>query len=354
MFNNLKHILIGILSAVIVIAIGASAYNAFASGGINLPAPVAASDNGQGNGNGNGQNGSGVALTSIPPSDLSAEETAGLLYMREEEKLARDVYNQMFALWGQPVFQNIAASEQTHMDEIKLLLDRYALADPALAAGQFSDQNLQALYNQLIAQGSISLDEAMKVGALIEQTDIADLQARLAQSDNADIQQVYNNLMSGSYNHLAAFNGEQGQSGQGQGGQGQGGQGQGGQGQGGQGQGGQGQGGQGQGGSGVPQANISGATTVHGVINSLDGFGVSLTLDDGQALYVQLGNPSYVQSIGFAPQIGEAVSVNGFIGDQNSYNAITITLDSNGQTFTFRDASGRPSWAGGSGKGGNH
>jgi len=86
----------------------------------------------------------------------------------------------------------------------------------------------------------------------------------------------------------------------------------------------------------------------------LDGFGVSLTLDDGQALYVQLGNPSYVQSIGFAPQIGEAVSVNGFIGDQNSYNAITITLDSNGQTFTFRDASGRPSWAGGSGKGGNH
>jgi len=346
MLNNLKNILIGVLAAVIVIAIGASAYNAFASGGVSLPITIPSYGQGNGGGNGNsGANGngggqgqvSGVDIASIPASDLSAEEAADLLFMREEEKLARDVYNQMFALWGTPSFQNIASSEQNHMDQIKLLMDRYALTDPAQAPGQFTDANLQALYNQLIAQGSVSVEEALKVGALVEQTDIADLQARLAKTDNADVQLVYNNLMNASYNHLAAFTG---QAGQGQGGNGRGGNGQGSQGQGG----------------GIGQANIAGATTIHGIVNSFDGFGIGITTDDGQVMYVQLGNSSYIQSIGFAPQVGAGVTVNGFTGDQGAYTAITVTLDS-GQVYTYRDANGRPMWAGngnGQGNGGAH
>lgn len=222
MFKTFKNILIGVLSAVIVIAIGASAYTAFASNPVKTAAPADApipdagfgNGNGIDNGNGNG-NGDGTVITTIPASDLSAEEAAALLYMREEEKLARDVYNQLYVLWGTPVFQNIAASEQNHMDEIKLLLDRYGLTDPALGPGQFTDPNLQALYDQLVAQGSVSLADALNVGVLVEQTDIADLQSRLAQTDNADIQWVFNNLLSGSYNHLAAFTGEQGNNGQG-------------------------------------------------------------------------------------------------------------------------------------------
>lgn len=217
--KNFKNILIGVLAAIVVIAVGASAYNALASSSGPEPATVNTSSNfGGGNGNG-GYGGGQLQLTSIPPSDLTADESAGLLYMREEEKLARDVYNQMFTLWGQRTFQNIASSEQNHMDQVKLLLDRYGLADPALDPGKFSDPTLQALYDQLIAQGSVSLEEALKVGGLIEQTDIADLQARLAQTDNADIQLVYNNLLNGSYNHLSAFTGggQQGGKGRGQG-----------------------------------------------------------------------------------------------------------------------------------------
>jgi len=224
--KNLKNILIGSLSAIIVIAVSTSAYNAYASQDTNTAASPLAStlfgngngngtDNGNGNGNGNAnRNGDGTGITTIPASGLSAEEAAALLYMREEEKLARDVYNQMYDLWGIPVFQNIAASEQKHMDEIKMLLDRYDLADPALAPGEFTDPDLQTLYDQLVAQGSISVTDAMNVGVLIEQTDIADLQERLALTDNADLQLVFNNLMSGSYNHLAAFSGEQGNNGQ--------------------------------------------------------------------------------------------------------------------------------------------
>jgi hypothetical protein len=208
MFNNLKNILIGILSAVIVIAIGASTYTAFASAGTASAAIPGTTNTGYGNGNRNGNdggNGSGTTVLDIPVSDLSTEESASLLFMREEEKLARDVYNVLATTWGQAPFSNIASSEQLHMDQIKLLLDRYGLTDPALAPGQFTNPDLQALYNQLVPQGSLSIGDALKVGAAIEEIDILDLQTRFAQTDNADIELVYNNLMNGSFNHLKAF-----------------------------------------------------------------------------------------------------------------------------------------------------
>jgi hypothetical protein len=370
MFKTLKTILAGILAAVIVIAIGASVYTAFAAPGTNIfPSQSQTVANGKGNGgnggNGNGGNGAGtgVSVLDIPASDLSAEETASLLFMREEEKLARDVYNALYTTWGQQTFSNIASSEQKHMDEIKVLLDRYSLTDPALAAGQFTNPDLQALYNQLVAQGNMSLADALKVGAAIEEIDIRDLQTHLSQTNNADIQQIYNNLMNGSHSHLQAFTGvlltqtgetyqpqylsadqyqtiiSSSASGQGNG-QGNG----------------RGNGGQGQG-MVVSSANIASATTIHGLVVNYDQFGLSLTLDDGTAFYVQLGNSRYNQSLGFAPVAGEGVTVYGFPGDQGAYSAITATMDATGQVYPFRDASGRPLWAGGNGNGnggGNH
>jgi hypothetical protein len=389
MLNNLKNILIGVFSAIIVVAIGASAYTAFASpNGGEAAAPSLAPDFGNGNGNagtgvgqtGNG-NGTGTSVLDIPASDLSPEETAALLFMREEEKLARDVYNTLYEVWGQPTFTNIAASEQAHMDEVKLLLDRYNLADPALDPGSFTDLNLQSLYDQLVAQGSISLTDALKVGAAIEEIDILDLQERLAQTDNADLQQVFNNLMMGSYNHLNAFtsvlltqtgetyqpqylsveayaaivtgqsgNGNQGASGNGQSGQGT-------QGQGGNGyRGGQNNQSAGATSAGIPQSNadITGASTVTGTVSAYDLVSLTVQTSDGQIAVVQLGNSQYANSIGFYPQIGQSVSVYGFPGDQGLFSAISITVDD--QTYTFRDELGRPLWAGGrgNGRGGNH
>ena len=385
----LKNILMGVWGAIVVIAIAVSAYTALASPSTSAYSSLnAASDSAGGNGQGgNGQGGVGVgtgtgtSVLDIPASDLDAEESAALLFMREEEKLARDVYNFLFTAWGQPTFQNIAASEQMHMDEIKVLLDRYNLADPALAPGQFTDPELQALYTQLTAQGALSLADALKVGAAIEEIDIRDLQERLAQTDNADLQQVFTNLLNGSYNHLKSFTsvllaqtGEtylpqylsadqyqailNGTTGNGYGGQANGNQGNGGQGNGNQGNGNQGNGVQsdGQSGTGVPQANTAGATSIHGTVVSYDQMGLSITLDDGSAFYVQLGNPRYNQSIGFAPQVGAAVTILGFPGDQETYSAITITIDATGQVFTFRSETGQPLWSGGNGKGngGNH
>lgn len=148
-----------------------------------------------------------AALPTVVLGALSPEEAAGLSYMREEEKLAHDVYLELYEQWGSTVFRSIASSEQKHTDAIKTLLDRYGLDDPAAGngVGVFEDPDLQALYNTLVVQGSASLADAFKVGAAIEEIDILDLQERLAQTDNADIRRVYQNLEQGSHNHLRAF-----------------------------------------------------------------------------------------------------------------------------------------------------
>jgi len=138
--------------------------------------------------------------------ELDEADKEALIFMREEEKLARDVYLAMYELWGIPIFQNISSSEQSHTEAVKTLLDGYNVPDPASdELGEFTNPDLQNLYNDLVAQGSQSLSEALRVGAAIEEIDILDLQERLAQTDNADIQHVFNNLLQGSFNHLRAF-----------------------------------------------------------------------------------------------------------------------------------------------------
>ncbi len=158
----------------------------------------------------NGGMGQGEHMTnidSIAKGELSEAEKEGILQMREEEKLARDVYAALGAKWGQNVFLNITSSEQTHMDEVKLLIDRYGLTDPATdgTAGKFVSAEMQKLYNDLIAQGNTSLVDAFKVGATIEDMDIKDLQDLTTATDNADIKYVYENLMNGSKRHLQSF-----------------------------------------------------------------------------------------------------------------------------------------------------
>lgn len=141
------------------------------------------------------------------PAALAPAETADLTFMVEEEKMARDVYTTLYAKWGLPVFRNIAASEQQHMDAVRTVLSRYGVTDPSagMAAGKFKNADLQALYNTLIAKGGESLQAALAAGALVEETDIADLREAKTRTSQADILRVYGNLERGSNNHLRAF-----------------------------------------------------------------------------------------------------------------------------------------------------
>lgn len=138
---------------------------------------------------------------------LSEAEVSGLVFMREEEKLAYDVYTTLYDVWGTKAFNNIAQSEATHMAAVKTLLDAYNIEDPVGTNGQgvFTNKALQELYTALVAQGSISQLDALMVGAEIEDLDIKDLQAQIEQTNNVSIINVYQNLMKGSRNHLRSF-----------------------------------------------------------------------------------------------------------------------------------------------------
>jgi len=147
-------------------------------------------------------------LDALPLDGLSSAESDGLVFMREEEKLAYDVYIYLFDLWGSKVFDNIANSELTHTDAMLTLLVRYNITDPvgSNAAGVFVDTSLQDLYDTLTAQGTASLIDALIVGAIIEEVDIIDIQALVdALEGNEDIALVYESLLKGSRNHLRAF-----------------------------------------------------------------------------------------------------------------------------------------------------
>lgn len=146
----------------------------------------------------------------VGDATLTDAEIDDLLLMREEEKLARDLYNALYEQWGERVFANIARSEQKHMDAVKTLLDAYSITDPVGAdtPGVFENDELQSLYDTLLAQGSTSVEEALAVGVLVEETDIADLQAALDNTDNPSISRVYENLLRGSEHHLEAFSRE--------------------------------------------------------------------------------------------------------------------------------------------------
>lgn len=144
----------------------------------------------------------------LPKESLSDIEIAGLIFMREEEKLAHDVYTKFYDVWNSQIFGNISNSEQTHAEAVLILIEKYNLIDPVGNSGEgiFQNTDLQNLYTDLVNDGLNSLEDALKVGAAIEEIDILDLQAQLESVvDNQDIAYVYENLLKGSRNHLRAF-----------------------------------------------------------------------------------------------------------------------------------------------------
>lgn len=138
-----------------------------------------------------------------PP--LTVQEQKALLYMLEEEKLARDTYMYLDSLWPNTPFGNIIQSEQSHMNAVISLLDKNQVPYTILPRGQFADTTLQAYYNLFVAQGAQGLVDALKIGATIEDLDIVDLKEYTSQTTNADVTGVFSFLECGSRNHLRAF-----------------------------------------------------------------------------------------------------------------------------------------------------
>ena len=139
------------------------------------------------------------------PGDLNEEEVAGLMLMREEEGLAQDVYLYFYGKFGLRIFSNIAKSEARHTAAVLALINHFELTDPATGEqGTYSDPDLGILYEQLTAQGA-TINDALAVGAYIEEYDINDLKGLISETQNPDLKRVYGNLLRGSGFHLKAY-----------------------------------------------------------------------------------------------------------------------------------------------------
>ncbi len=147
-----------------------------------------------------------LAPVMVATENLASDELSVLLKMKEEEKLAKDVYTMLYEKWQSPVFSRIKDAESNHLDAVIRLLTYYGKDASVGQAGEFGSVEYKSLYDKLITKGSVNLTEAFKVGALIEEMDIKDLEDALAIVTNANLKIVFENLQKGSRNHLRAFN----------------------------------------------------------------------------------------------------------------------------------------------------
>ena len=142
---------------------------------------------------------------SINTIDLSDTDKEALLFMLEEEKLARDTYEFLDSKWGLIEFANIKISEQSHMDAIITLLERSNTPYTILPYGEFEDDHLQDYYNQFVENGQLSQANALQIGATIEDLDIVDLQEFINDAESPSVIKVFESLKCGSGNHLRSF-----------------------------------------------------------------------------------------------------------------------------------------------------
>lgn len=150
-------------------------------------------------------NGGNNGTTQMQVTAVSSDAES-LQFMVEEEKLAHDVYTVLYEKWSTPIFSSIANSETKHESKVANLLNDYGVDNPSTSeVGVFTNQELQDLYNLLIAKGMQSEKDAIEVGVLIEKEDINDLQSAINATNNTKIQRVFNNLLAASNKHLQHF-----------------------------------------------------------------------------------------------------------------------------------------------------
>jgi hypothetical protein len=97
----------------------------------------------------------------------------------------------------------------------------------------------------------------------------------------------------------------------------------------------------------APQNGFQEWVTLSGTVSSYVPPNFTLLTSDGQSIEAQLGNLSYVTSLGLELQEVQQVSLTGYYDPSGSLAVGQITLSDSGQTFELRDELGRPMWAGG-------
>jgi hypothetical protein len=209
--------------------------------------PVGETNSGESHGNGNGgkdnensqdnnsseeSHGDGFDLSKYPLSTLTPELKNTLSHMGNEERLAYDVYQNLYKYHATESaeeikqFKNISEkSEIKHIGIVQDIVKKYKLTATDMTnveeslnlqnveindmpSGKYDVPAIQSLYDTLYAKGIVSKTEALMVGCMVEVTDVNDLDKYITMAETSkatDIVDAFNVLRKGSYNHYWAF-----------------------------------------------------------------------------------------------------------------------------------------------------
>lgn len=199
------------------LAAGAFAAPALASGPGPAPGPASSTaqlvmhHQGPGNPAGNGtqlrvHDRDGTCARLPASGTLSVSQRAELASMAQNEKLAHDLYAQLYQAYHLRLFSNLGAAEAGHLQALRTLMARYGVTDPTAgqAAGHFSTPAVQAAYERLLAQARTSQQTALTVARNLERDAIARCTAALNGVTAPDARQVMQHLKAAETRHLAA------------------------------------------------------------------------------------------------------------------------------------------------------
>jgi len=182
-----------------------------AAGAANMACNGICDGTGKGGGTGAGRGACGgdstcAALANdTTPLALGTAAQAALLFQIDEERMAGELYTAFGAKWGLPPFAHIPLAETRHEAVLRQLATRAGLTVPTAVAGRFDSAEVQQRHDALLALGHESADSALRVGAYVEEVDIADLNTLLATTDNVALKDAATALKSASGHHLNAF-----------------------------------------------------------------------------------------------------------------------------------------------------
>lgn len=94
-----------------------------------------------------------------------------------------------------------------------------------------------------------------------------------------------------------------------------------------------------------PQANAAEWFTLTGTVTSVDADQMAMQTHDGSQIIIENRAWWFATEQGFETHIGDRLSLTGFY-DGDTFEAATISNQTNHQSVTIRDETGRPMWAG--------
>jgi hypothetical protein len=141
---------------------------------------------------------------------LSPAETKALINVHDNQKLSLFVYDSLFAIWGINPFGNIRYAEDQHVHFLDDVAENYALVldENGISNNNpgFITQQAETIYQESISKGSLSVVDALKRGALLEEMSLLVLHEAKAVTIKSDLLHTFDILAMGSKNHLQAFN----------------------------------------------------------------------------------------------------------------------------------------------------